>query len=86
MEYNKDHIWNGNDKLGASLKSLELLGQKSGYQLVGTNLNGVNAFFVKQNATGNLFAQPATAENLYNPQRWNIQYISGHPSTEYVGT
>ncbi|MDR1850194.1 MAG: hypothetical protein LBQ75_09145 [Zoogloeaceae bacterium] len=86
MEYNKNHIWNGNDKHGASLKSLELLGQKSGYQLVGTNLNGVNAFFVKQDATGNLFAQPATAENLYNPQRWNIQYISGHPATEYVGT
>jgi hypothetical protein len=43
------------------------LGQKSGYQLVDTNLNGVNAFFVKQNATGNLFVQPATAENLYNP-------------------
>jgi hypothetical protein len=85
MEYDKSHVWDRGDKHGASLKSLELLGRKSGYQLVGTNARGMNAFFVKADAAGSLFAQPATAENLYNPQRWNIQYISGHPSKGYIG-
>jgi hypothetical protein len=54
--------------------------------LVGTNKNGVNAFFVKKDIAKNLFPKPATAENLYNPTRWDIEYISGHPSKKYIGT
>lgn len=44
MAYDKWHLWDGSDRHGASLKALELLGQSKGYRLVGTNLNGVNAF------------------------------------------
>ncbi|KAA6302018.1 MAG: hypothetical protein EZS26_001834 [Candidatus Ordinivivax streblomastigis] len=85
MEYDAKHIWQLDDEHGASLKSLELLGEKLGYQLVGTNVRGVNAFFVKKELCKDLFPQPATAENLYNPARWNLQYISGHPSKKYIG-
>ncbi|GBR75245.1 hypothetical protein NO1_2262, partial [Candidatus Termititenax aidoneus] len=85
MKYDEKHIWCGDDEQGASLKSLELLGARLGYQLVGTNWNGVNAFFVKKEAAKNLFPQPAQAENLYNPTRWGIQYVSGHPSRKYTG-
>lgn len=48
MEYDSNHIWQKDDNQGASLKSLELLGLKLGYQLVGTNVMGINAFFVKE--------------------------------------
>ena len=87
MKYDKSHIWDGSDNANASLKSLEILGNELGYQLVGTNLNGVNAFFVKKELAKNLFAQPATAENLYNPPRatGGLVYISGSPSLYYVG-
>jgi hypothetical protein len=51
MEYDSNYIWDGSDKHGASLKSLELLGRRLGYNLVGTNKNGVNAFFVKKELT-----------------------------------
>jgi hypothetical protein len=85
MEYDSKHIWRGDDKHGASLKSLELLGKKLGYQLVGTNIMGVNAFFVKESLTKDLFFKPAVAEKMYNPARWIMQYISGHPSKEYIG-
>jgi hypothetical protein len=85
MEYNAKHIWSGDDKQGASLKSLELLGIKLGYQLVGTNIMGINAFFVKESLAKNLFVKPATAEKVYNAARWTRQYISGHPSKEYIG-
>jgi hypothetical protein len=85
MEYDLNHIWRRDDKHGASLKSLELLGLKLGYQLVGTNITGVNAFFVKESLAQDLFVKPATAEKLYNPTRWTMQYISGHPSKEYIG-
>lgn len=45
--YNPTHIWDGTDWHGASLKAFEKLGQKKGYRLVGTDLRGCNAFFVR---------------------------------------
>jgi len=86
MKYDASHIWDETDKQGASLKSFEILGNELGYQLVGTNLNGINAFFVKKELTKDIFVQPATSENLYNPPRFHsIRYISGHLSRYYVG-
>jgi hypothetical protein len=84
MKYDPNHTWDGSDKHGASLKSLELLGTRLGYTLVGTNKNGVNAFFVKTKLTKGMFAKPATAENLYHA--WNYGYSSsGHPTKKYIG-
>lgn len=81
MAYNKNHIWDGSDWHGASLKALELLGRKLGYQLVGTNFTGVNAFFVRQDLAQDLFIEPATAENLYNPSRFKfISHQNYHPA------
>lgn len=40
MAYNEDHVWDRSDRSGASLKALEILGRKKGYQLVGTNITG----------------------------------------------
>ena len=84
MEYDVNHVWDKSDKHGASLKSLELLGNKLGYDLVGTNTNGVNAFFVRKDLTKGLFAEPATAENLYHS--WGIAFrSSGHKTKKYIG-
>jgi hypothetical protein len=87
MEYDENHIWDGDDEQGASLKAYENLGRELGYQLVGTSTNGVNAFFVKKELAKDLFPQPATAENLYHS--WGgmkiIPYISGHPAKKYIG-
>lgn len=81
MAYCEKFVWDGSDWFGASLKALEILGRKLGYQLVGTNLIGVNAFFVREEIAGDLFIKPATAENLYNPARYSeLKYISGHPA------
>jgi hypothetical protein len=88
MKYDANYIWNvsNSDNHGASLKSLEILGKELGYQLVGTNLNGVNAFFVKKELAKDLFVLPATSENLYNPPRFHsLRYISSHSSRYYVG-
>lgn len=80
MPYFSAHIWQGNDRHGASLKALELLGREKGYQLVGTNVTGVNAFFVRQDLAADLFPMPATAENLYNAPNYQLKHLSGHPS------
>lgn len=86
MAYNEKHLWDGSDCQGASLKALELLGRAIGYQLVGTNLNGANAFFVKKELAKDLFIEPATAEELYNPARWKTghRYINGHPAAYFL--
>jgi hypothetical protein len=86
MEYNDNHVWQGDDEQGASLKALELLGRDLGYQLVGTNMGGSNAFFVRMDLAGELFFTPPTSEKLYNPTRWMMQYVSGHYSKKYIGT
>lgn len=80
MAYNENHIWDGSDWHGASLKALELLGKRLDYQLVGTNLNGANAFFVRKDLINNLFFEPGIAEKLYNPLRLQMTHKSGHPA------
>lgn len=78
--YYEFHAWDGSDWHGASLKALELLGDQKGYQLVGTNIQGANAFFVRKDLTGDLFIEPPTAEALYNPLRLSIHHYNGHPA------
>ncbi len=77
-EYKKDRIWNGTNYMGASLSALEALGREKGYSLVGCNYTGVNAFFVKEELVGDLFCEPFTAENHYEPARY-LRLKSGHP-------
>ena len=78
MAYNANHIWDGSDWQGASLKALELLGRELGYQLAGTNFNGVNAFFVRKDLADDKFITPATAENLYNSFRSDVKFVISH--------
>lgn len=85
MAYDKNHIWPQTDWHGASLKAFEELGLKYGYQLVGTNINGANAFFVKKELCENKFAEPATAEHLYTPLRLDIIHKNGHPADVFLG-
>lgn len=85
MAYDANHIWDGSDRHGASLKALELLGREKGYTLVGTNLNGVNAFFVRSDLVTDSFAGPYTAEHMYNPLRLDLKFVTNHPSRYFLG-
>ena len=68
--------WDRTHNFGASLKSLELLGRGLGYSLVGCDLSGTNAFFVRNDLIGSRFAERFTAEQHYQPYRpW---LSSGH--------
>lgn len=76
MPYDASYCWDGSSqRFGASLKSLELLGADLGYQLVGCNLTGLNAFFVRKDLTRDLFPYETTAESLYQPRRWWLDVI-----------
>lgn len=79
MPYCEWHRWDGGDKQGASLLALEKLGRRKGYRLVGTNISGINAFFVREDCQKDLFASKSVRE-LYNPPRYYKQFYAGHPS------
>lgn len=70
VDYDPDAVWDMSPYYGASLKSLEILGNKLGYALVGCDLTGVNAFFVRKDLCLDKFAEPFTSENHYEPPRY----------------
>jgi hypothetical protein len=74
MEYDEAHRWDSSDYFGASLKALETLLAGRGYSLVGCNILGSNAFFVRSDlATEHIFCPPFTAENHYEPPRYFLR-------------
>lgn len=78
LRYDPDFTWDGTRNVGASLKSLELLGLEKGYRLVGCNLKGINAFFVRADLVKDQFLAPFTAENHYEPPRYHLWFSTGH--------
>ena len=81
VDYDPAHVWDGTDQFGASLQSMAALGERKGYRLVGCNITGVNAFFVKDALAQGRFAAPDTAA-LYQPARYFLTsaFVSGHPA------
>jgi len=78
-----NQFWGGNQAYGASLKSYELLGRSRGYSLVGCDLTGLNAFFVRNDLLGNHFQEPFTAENHFEPARYYLTFRGAHRSVLY---
>jgi hypothetical protein len=85
MPRDQGQFWPGSDWFGASLAAYEKLGEAKGYALVGCNLTGVNAFFVRQELASGKFAEPFTAENHYHPPRYYLApgFYSGHPPRDF---
>jgi hypothetical protein len=78
IPYDAGRLWNGTVQYGASLKAFERLGRERGYALVGCNLAGVNAFFVRDDLLGDRFAGPFTAEAQFEPPRYWLRWRAGH--------
>lgn len=86
MDYNPQHWWNGSDKMGVALKPLTEMLQKKGYALVGTNITGVNAFYVKKELAQDFFVSVDDMPTLYNPARYHLtlSFVSGHRAKEMI--
>lgn len=81
VPYAPDQAWQGDTRFGASLKQLENIGRDLGYVLVGCDLMGVNGFFVRKDlVTTDLFMEPFTAEQHYQPPRFSLVHHRGHKS------
>lgn len=79
-------MWDGTDYMGSSLAAINESAEIKGYTLVGTNLTGLNAFFVRNDLLGKKFVDCNNWTVLYNPPRYYLTYdqyaaplSSGHP-------
>jgi len=82
MEYDASHASNQDDCFGASLKFLEIELSRLGYNLVGCCAAGVNAFFVRKDLAPEKFLAPFSAENHFEPARYQfIALSSGHKAS-----
>lgn len=80
MAYDAKHVWRKSDRFGASLKHFEKLLHTKGYRLVGCNIVGTNAFFVREDLVSDKFDGPFTAEAQFEPARYELAGLpSGHP-------
>ena len=66
-EYDPNGWWDGGFNMGAALKPLEELGRKKGYRLVGCDLSGANAFFIKEELANSHFHDTPNLNALFQP-------------------
>lgn len=86
QKYRPDRIWDGTNAFGASLKALEELGRTKGYALVGCNVGGMNAFFVRDEYADERFHGPFTAENHYMPPNYDLfSMVTTHAHPPGIG-
>jgi len=78
IPYDPAFQWDKTDYYGASLSAFVQLGKDKGYTLVGTDPNGVNAFFVRDDQIqGNFLLQSPDA--LYRPAAFKGKKGNKHP-------
>lgn len=74
MEYKSDHQWDGSDDFGASLAALCDLADATGYDLIGTDRTGTNAFFMRSDITAESGLPRLSAEQAYHDLRfWPVR-------------
>lgn len=78
IPYAAEKTWDGTIMYGAGLLALERIGRELGYALVGCDISGSNAFFVRSDLVGDRFCSPFTARHHYEPIRLFLARRWGH--------
>lgn len=85
VPYQPNRAGDGTNYFGASLEALVRLGREKGYRIVGCNISGSNAFFVRDDLCGDHFLEPATAEEHYEPPRHFFSFLLAGPQAPKPG-
>lgn len=72
QRYEPGATWDGTNYYGASLAAVEDLGISKGYLLIGCDLSGNNAFFVREDCLADHFTGPFTSAAQYMPPRYDL--------------
>ena len=84
--YDKNGMWDKTNYFGASLLSLDKLGEKYNYSLIYCNNNGVNCFFLHNNIIkkNNLnFLNFGNINKIYRPPKYGSGPNGGHIKDKY---
>ena len=79
MPYDPNHRWDGTCRHGAGLSALAALGSRFGYELVGCDSHGVNAFFVVSSEAEH-FSRRSVRGHYVGP-RYALPF--GHPRRRF---
>ena len=71
---NPKNVWRGGDYMGSSLVAIDEVARNKGYTLVGTNIHGGDAFYVRNDLTEGKFVLDSSPANLYNPPRYWLTF------------
>ena len=85
VPYQPNRAGDGTNFFGASLEALVRLGGQKGYRIVGCNISGSNAFFVREDLCADYFIEPATAEEHYEPPRHFFSFLLAGPQAPKPG-
>jgi hypothetical protein len=85
VPYQPNRAGDGTNFFGASLEALVRLGREKGYRIVGCNISGSNAFFVREDLCADHFREPATAEEHYEPPRHFFSFLLAGPQAPKPG-
>lgn len=78
IPYEATAVWDETLLFGAGLLALERIGRELDYSLVGCDISGTNAFFVRNDIVADLFCSPFSARNHYEPIRFFLVRDWGH--------
>jgi len=85
VPYQPNRAGDGTNFFGASLAALVRLSREKGYRIVGCNISGSNAFFVREDLCADHFLEPATAEEHYEPPRHFFSFLLAGPQAPKPG-
>ena len=77
VDYVPDRWWDGSSYYGASLTAMARVGAEKGDLLVGCDLTGTNAYFVRADLCEDRFLSPGDVSVHYEPCR---NYLQGRPT------
>ena len=85
LPYDPSFHWDGRSAVfGASLQAMADYGAECGFELVGCNISGLNAFFVRADECGRKFPFAKRAVDLYHPRRYWLDVMFSRPSAELL--
>ncbi len=70
VEYNQDAEWDNSDYFGASLHAFGKMMKNKDYFLVGCNITGVNAFFIRKDQLKDKFEQDFSSKHHFMDGRY----------------
>jgi hypothetical protein len=78
--YDAKAVWDGSTLFGATLGTISTAAEAGGYSLVGCELSGTDAFFVRHDLLKSRFLRPGDAMFHWEPLRMHLGQMQRHRS------